>query len=96
MGGALVARVLAAPERALTLDAQGWTALLCAARAEQLLGTLADRLRGLPVSDAAAPILADARGQAEAQRRAALWEAEMVRRARAPVGVPIVLLKGTA
>ena len=96
MGGALVARTLAAPETALGLDAQGWTALLTAARAEQLLGTLAHRLDGLALPTAAVPILADARDLALQQRRAALWEAEMARRALAPLGVPVVLLKGAA
>ena len=96
MGGALVARALAAPDSASTLDAAGWTALLTAARAEQLLGTLAWRLDGLDLPDAVRAILADARGHALQQRRAALWEAEMVRRALAPTGAPVVLLKGTA
>lgn len=94
--GALIAGVLAEPARALALDADGWTALLCAARAEQLLGTLAHRLGGLTVPDSVAPILADARDWAEHQRRGALWEAEMARRALAPLSIPVVLLKGTA
>lgn len=96
MGGALVAAVLAAPERSLALDAAGWTALVTAARAEQLLGTLAHRLDGLALPDAVLPILADAREHAVAQRRAALWEAEMARRALADLGAPVILLKGTA
>jgi hypothetical protein len=41
-------------------------------------------------------ILEDARRDAEQARRQALWEAEMARRALAPLGVPVVLLKGTA
>jgi hypothetical protein len=40
--------------------------------------------------------LADARASAAQGRAAALWEAEMARRALAPTGMPIVLLKGTA
>ncbi len=96
MGGALVARVLAAPEQAPELDPAGWTALLTAARAEQLLGTVAHRLDGLPLPEAVRPILADARDHALQQRRAALWEAEMARRALAALGCPVVLLKGTA
>lgn len=97
MGGALtLARVLADPETSAALDAEGWTSLLSVARAEQLAGTLAHRLDGLPVPDKVAELLADARAAADHGRRAALWEAEMARRALAPLGVPVVLLKGTA
>ncbi|WP_174293402.1 nucleotidyltransferase domain-containing protein, partial [Sphingomonas bacterium] len=73
-----------------------WTALLTVARAELLLGTLAVRLDGLSLPDGVAAILADARDHAEHGRRAAMWEAEMARRALAPLGCPVVLLKGTA
>ena len=97
MGAALtLTRVLAEPERALTLGAADWTALLSVARAEQLLGTLAHRLDGLAVPERVAAILHDARDAAAHERRTALWEAEMARRALAPQGVPVVLLKGTA
>lgn len=93
---ALLARALADPGSVRALDGDGWTALIAAARAEQLIGTLAHRLDGLPMPDAAARILADARLSAEHWRRAALWEAEAARRALAPLGCPVVLLKGTA
>ncbi len=96
MSGALVARALRDPASVLALDAAGWTALLCAARAETLIGTLAHRVEGLPIPAAAARVLADARAAAEQGRLAALWEAEMARRALAPSGMPVVLLKGTA
>jgi hypothetical protein len=66
------------------------------ARAEQLIGTLAYRLDGLPLPETVAALLADARASAETGRRTALWEAEMARRALAPIGCPVVLLKGTA
>ena len=91
-----LARVLADPQTSATLDCEGWTALIAVARAEQLAGTLAYRVEGLPMPDAARAILADARASAEHGRRAALWEAEMARRALAPLGCPVVLLKGTA
>jgi hypothetical protein len=95
--GLILARALARPaETVAMLDAAGWTALLAMARAEQLLGSLAWRLDGLAVPPAVARILADARAAAEQGRTVALWEAEMVRRALAPLGVPVVLLKGTA
>ena len=84
------------PASVAGLDAAGWTALLTAARAERLLGTLAHRLDTRAVPPVVARILADARDSAGQERRAALWEAEMARRALAPLGVPVVLLKGTA
>jgi hypothetical protein len=97
VGGALIlVRALADPASVTGMGAADWTALLGAARAELLLGTLAHRLDGLPVPDGVAAILADARAAAVEQRRAALWEAEMVRRALGPLGQPVVLLKGTA
>ena len=95
-GAAMLARVLRHPQASAALDAEGWTALIATARAEQLAGTLACRVAGLPMPAAAAAILAEAQAGAEHGRRAALWEAEMARRALAPLGVAIVLLKGTA
>ncbi|TKD50620.1 nucleotidyltransferase domain-containing protein [Sphingomonas baiyangensis] len=96
MSGVLLARTMRNPAQIATLDAAGWTALIGAARAEQMLGNLAHRLEGLAMPAAAARILADARASAGQGRIAALWEAEMARRALAPLGVPVVLLKGTA
>ncbi|MFL9842447.1 nucleotidyltransferase family protein [Sphingomonas sp. ST-64] len=96
MSGALVARALRDPASVSALDAAGWTALLCAARAEQLIGSLAHRVAGLEIPEAAARVLEDARAAAEQGRMAAWWEAEMARRALAPSGMPVVLLKGTA
>ncbi len=94
--GWLLARVLSDPATIAALDADGWTALLAIARAEQLIGSLAYRLDGLPMPGAVARILADARASAEQGRVAALWEAEMARRILTPIGCPVVLLKGTA
>lgn len=96
MSGALLARVLRDPQSVERLDSKGWTGLLAAARAEQLIGSLAWRIDGLPMPDGARRILADARAAAEQGRMAAMWEAEMARRALAPTGMPMVLLKGTA
>jgi hypothetical protein len=91
-----LAHALADPGSVVGLDADGWTALLAMARAEQLIGTLAMRVDGLPMTPAVKAILFDARVAAEHGRRAALWEAEMARRALAAVDCPTVLLKGTA
>ncbi len=92
----LLARGLRDPQSVLALDADGWNALIATARAEQLIGTLAHRVEGLPVPRAAARVLADARAAAEQGRIVALWEAEMARRALAEVDARVVLLKGTA
>jgi hypothetical protein len=84
------------PASVAALDPAGWTALLTVARAEQLIGSLAHRLDGLAMPAAAAAILGDARVSADHARTTALWEAEMAARALGPVGVPVILLKGTA
>ncbi len=89
-------RALRDPESVAPLDSKGWTALLTIARAEQLLGTLAHRLAGVAVPENVAAIFADARTNAEYQRRTAQWEAECARRALADYAGKIVLMKGTA
>jgi hypothetical protein len=96
MSGALLARSLRDPVSVEGLAANGWTALLAAARAEQLIGTLAWRVQGLAMPDAARRVLEDARATVEQGRLVALWEAEMARRALTGTGMPVVLLKGTA
>jgi hypothetical protein len=73
-----------------------WSALVATARAEQLLGSLADRLAGRALPCGVERILAAARRDSAHQRTRALWEAEMARRALAPLGIPVILLKGTA
>ena len=92
----LLCAALADPASVLGLDAAGWQAVLAAARAELLLGSLAARVRGLAAPQAVVTILDDARASAEQGRVQALWEAEMARRALAGVAAPVVLLKGTA
>ena len=94
MDASILAAALADPQ-SLSLDTN-WTALIAMARAEQLIGTLAYRLDGLPVPERVARLFEGARASAEQGRRIALWETEMARRALAPLGCPIVLLKGTA
>jgi len=92
----LLVAALRDPASVSALNAEAWTALLTAARAERLLGTLAHRLDARTVPPPVARILADARAGAAEERRAALWEAEMARRALAPLDIPVVVLKGTA
>ena len=73
-----------------------WNALIGAARAEQLIGSLAQRMEGRAVPPPVAAIFEAARRDSARQRTQALWEAEMARRALAPLGAPVILLKGTA
>lgn len=92
----LLVRALRDPATAPGLNVADWQAVIAVARAELLLGTLASRVAGLAVPPAVRAILADATRSAEQGRIAALWEAEGVRRALAPIGCPVLLLKGTA
>lgn len=92
----LLVRVLADPATAARLASAEWTGLIAMARAELLLGSLAYRLEGVELPSKIAGILADARADAERGRSQALWEAEMARRALAPLGLPVILLKGSA
>jgi Uncharacterised nucleotidyltransferase len=92
----LLVDALRDPASTSTLDADGWTALLAMARAEQLIGTLARRLSGLAVPDSVQRILEEARINAEYPRRSALWEADCARRALADYPGKVVLMKGTA
>lgn len=92
----LLVAALADPARVTGLSDRDWQALLAAARAEQLIGSLAFRLQDASVAAKVGQILDDARHDAEQVRTQALWEAEMARRALAGVDVPVVLLKGTA
>jgi hypothetical protein len=73
-----------------------WSGLISAARAEQLSGSLAMRMEGQKVPPRIAAIFESARRNSAYARTQALWEAEMARRALAPLGVPVILLKGTA
>jgi hypothetical protein len=92
----LLVDALRHPESTASLDARGWTDLLTMARAEQLIGTLAARLKFESVPSNVAEILAEAQINAEYQRRSALWEADCARRALAGYHGKVVLLKGTA
>jgi hypothetical protein len=87
-------RLLADPARAA--EVLDWTALVSVARAESLAGTLAWRLEGAALPPAVGRLFEDARRAFATVQAEALWEAEMARRALAPLGVPVVLLKGTA
>ena len=92
----LLVNALRDPATTRVLDANGWTALIAMARAEQLIGTLAHRLKAEDVPAKIGEILDDARIGAEHQRRSALWEADCAARALADYNGKVVLLKGTA
>ena len=92
----LLADALRNPASTSGLDATGWTALITLARAEQLIGTLAHRLKNESVPGKVSEILADARLNAEYQGRSALWEAQCAARALDDYMGKVVLLKGTA
>ena len=94
--GMLLARALADPSSVATLDGAGWQALLTMARAELLSASLAHRLDGIPKPEAAQRFLEDAKASYAQGRLVALWEVEMARRALGDLGVPVVLLKGSA
>lgn len=94
MSARALVRLLADPGAASSVE--DWTSVLSAARAERLLGSLAFRLEGEALPAPVAAILEAARRDAEAAQVQALWEAEAARRALAPLGIPVVLLKGTA
>lgn len=90
----LLVRLLAAPDCAR--EVRDWTSVFAAARAESLGGSLAWRLQGQALPSKVEVLLEAARRGGESARVQALWEAEMARRALAPLGVPVILLKGTA
>jgi hypothetical protein len=87
-------RLLADP--AFAGQVKDWTSLIALARSESLVGSLAWRLEGIALPPRVEALLEAARRDGESARTQALWEAEMARRALAPLGVPVILLKGTA
>jgi hypothetical protein len=91
-----LARALAEPASVASLDGAGWQALLTMARAELLSASLAHRLDGIAKPAAAQRFLDDAKASCAQGRLVALWEVEMARRALGDLGVPVVLLKGSA
>ncbi len=89
-------RLLVDPTGAADVPVDQWSAILSVARVESLMATLACRLDGQPLPPAVAATLDAARAAAAQAQVHALWEAEMARRALAPLGIAPLLLKGTA
>ena len=92
-GARLLVRALRDPDGVGDCD---WAGLISAARAEQLMGSLAFRMEEQAVPARVAATFEAARRDAAQTRTQALWEAEMARRTLAPLGVPVILMKGTA
>jgi len=88
--------LLAGRRDAATLGPRDWDGVIGVARSEAMLATLAHRLEGVELPPSVAALFADQRAAAAVAQRQALWEAEMARRALAPVGIEFVLLKGAA
>jgi hypothetical protein len=93
MNATLLVRALRDPSSVGDCD---WPGLISAARAEQLIGSLAFRMEGRPVPARVEAVFEASRRDAAYSRIQALWEAEMARRALTPLGVPVILMKGTA
>jgi hypothetical protein len=92
-GARLLVRALRDPASVKACD---WAGLISAARAEQLIGSLAFRMEGMDLPPRVAATFEAARRDAAQARTQALWEAEMARRALAPLAIPVILMKGTA
>jgi hypothetical protein len=91
-------RALSQPDATSALSPAEWSRLLSAARSVNLLGTLAERVHraGVTIQPAVARHLDGARQLAARQRQSVLWEVHSLQAALEGLGVPIVLLKGSA
>ncbi len=73
-----------------------WTDILTAARAETLLATLGHRLREQSLPLGVSRVLNDAMARAKQGHIVARWEMRCAARALAGLGIPVVLMKGSA
>ena len=88
--------LLAGRRNPARLAPRDWDGVIGVARSEAMLATLAHRVEGADLPPTVAALFADQRAAAAVAQQQALWEAEMARRAFAPVGIEFVLLKGAA
>jgi hypothetical protein len=88
--------LLAGRREPAALALREWDGVIGVARSEAMLPTLAHRLEGADLPPTVAALFADQCAAAAVAQQQALWEAEMARRALAPVGIEFVLLKGAA
>jgi hypothetical protein len=84
------------PASCVSLSRDAWTELLSIAHAERLMGSLADRLAGYDLPNPVAAALEQARAETRFGHTQALWEVEMARRLLTSLGIPLILLKGSA
>lgn len=96
MSARLLVAALREPASGAGFSDSQWNGAISAARAERLLATLAHRLGGVAVPAKVAAVFADARMDAEREKRQALWEADRAQAALTPLGIPVILLKGAA
>lgn len=91
-------RALSQPESTAALSPAEWSRLLSTARSVNLLGTLAERVHRAQVTvhPPVARHLDGARQLAARQRLSVLWEVHNLQSALERLGVPVVLLKGSA
>jgi hypothetical protein len=91
-------RTLREPQRAASLDPAGWSGLVATARDANLLGALAAGLdaAGVPPCAAAQRHLEGTRRLGERQHLSVRWEAHQLQAALGGLGIPVVLLKGSA
>lgn len=96
----LIAQVLRAPDRVRAFSLRDWDRCIAQARAAGLLGRLSYRLDGAEGTiDIPAPVrphLQSARTAADKHGATMRWEAHCIARALAPLGIPVILLKGAA
>ena len=92
----LLVHALREPASVGSLTGRQWTDLISIARAESLIGSLAHRVRDIPVPGRVRAVLQDAIEAHDLARQQALWEADCARRALADYPGKIVLMKGTA
>lgn len=96
----LLTDALRDPSLLVRAGAPAWEAVIRIARAESLLGQLSIRTREAGVREAlphrVRAILDDVDTTVAANQRSARWEALLAARALRPLGVPVILLKGSA
>lgn len=90
--------VLGRPEITRSFDEARWSALVASARATNLLGALATRLRSalIPVPATALRHLDGHVQLGLRQRQSVVWEVHQLQRTLAGLGAPVLLLKGAA
>jgi len=99
-GPALLLRAIADPRCMRALDLPAWERLESCARRNAVLAYLAQRVEAAGLADAIPErpraALASARVSAQRLAQLARWELRQVARTLAPLGIPLIVLKGAA